>query len=808
MDIKQLFLQQDPLVSGTLPNGIRYALCCDPIPNATHEPGELRREIAEAVASTLELVEYNLLSEHHLVKALEAAHRRIVSDHAGLASALLVAESESNGPDLLVAGVGDLRLYGAMGDSVELTFCDPYHLDQVGLTSTQERRNTLRNVLGSEEKLDIYCRKLARANYRMLIPLTYGAYSQVSDQAWSAVGSSEGVEEWLKRELSAEGHHPASGWIIDLSRKPQSRPTPTPVAPPPLFQKRRKLTVSRAVNVLIVVGLVVLTVSVWHAIGERGKGGAIAEATSQPIELSAPMVASLPTPVVHQETSIDPQEKLFAAAYSELEEMLFEVDPAEVATVAQGVEVVAEWRNVVDAYNTLQVAYEQLRERHTAQTERLIDTSAELERLRERVDWEESLEGSVREITSREEELQQKFAEAKETRDRLRQELDDAIVAHAREEVELQLGRERIADLERSLAAESARRFELEKRLEGLHQAMAAYGGDFEQVKGVIAQANHSLQEKEIALQVQEGELSSLSQAHQELRNQFAAISNLAEERANALAFEMERRQAVEEALRGEKSQRVQLEQTVASREEQQKMLAQLQRTQEELTHQIEGLSRTSEALQQEKTILEREVGDLVKIAQAKERSLQEVREQASTLAEEHGTLAKSMSQLVAEKGELAEQARAERDRRMRGEALYNQIASSLREQQQIIAEMEESRNELRRELDQIRKEQAHLRKGGNLSEMPELSFDASTRLESPPPRVAQPKPAPKPAVAKPAPKGDNTQLHFVKSGESLSQISQRYYGTTNRWGEIADANAHLIADVNKIPVGTPLVIP
>jgi len=52
------------------------------------------------------------------------------------------------------------------------------------------------------------------------------------------------------------------------------------------------------------------------------------------------------------------------------------------------------------------------------------------------------------------------------------------------------------------------------------------------------------------------------------------------------------------------------------------------------------------------------------------------------------------------------------------------------------------------------------------------------------------------------------TKFHIVRPGESLSTISQQYYGTPNQWRKILAANAKTIKDANKIAPGTKLILP
>jgi len=52
------------------------------------------------------------------------------------------------------------------------------------------------------------------------------------------------------------------------------------------------------------------------------------------------------------------------------------------------------------------------------------------------------------------------------------------------------------------------------------------------------------------------------------------------------------------------------------------------------------------------------------------------------------------------------------------------------------------------------------------------------------------------------------TRFHIVQRGETLSGISQQYYGSAARWQKILQANQDTIADANKISPGTKLLIP
>jgi nucleoid-associated protein YgaU len=51
-------------------------------------------------------------------------------------------------------------------------------------------------------------------------------------------------------------------------------------------------------------------------------------------------------------------------------------------------------------------------------------------------------------------------------------------------------------------------------------------------------------------------------------------------------------------------------------------------------------------------------------------------------------------------------------------------------------------------------------------------------------------------------------RVHVVASGDSLSKLSQRYYGTAGRWQEIYNANQSILGPNGVLRVGTSLRIP
>ncbi len=51
-------------------------------------------------------------------------------------------------------------------------------------------------------------------------------------------------------------------------------------------------------------------------------------------------------------------------------------------------------------------------------------------------------------------------------------------------------------------------------------------------------------------------------------------------------------------------------------------------------------------------------------------------------------------------------------------------------------------------------------------------------------------------------------RFHIVRKGETLSEISRKYYDSANKWQMILEANRQIIKDVNKLRPGIKLIIP
>jgi len=108
-------------------------------------------------------------------------------------------------------------------------------------------------------------------------------------------------------------------------------------------------------------------------------------------------------------------------------------------------------------------------------------------------------------------------------------------------------------------------------------------------------------------------------------------------------------------------------------------------------------------------------------------------------------------------------------------------------------------------------------------------STSEKTAQVEPPPQNSQPAAQPTAPVEPPAPKIDspvptmnnqqstinnnqlsfiNHQFYIVQKGDTLSKISQKYYGSTRSWQKILSANQDVLPDPNHLKPGLKLIIP
>lgn len=200
-------------------------------------------------------------------------------------------------------------------------------------------------------------------------------------------------------------------------------------------------------------------------------------------------------------------------------------------------------------------------------------------------------------------------------------------------------------------------------------------------------------------------------------------------------------------------------------------------------------------SLSSEEPVAEQEIPDFdrsdleLALAELKER-LEELASKESSMHSENALLATTVQELQAALSEkirfastlesevaLLKQTESERDTKeqqqlLQRDQLLQELRQQLNQQQAALKTLTESRASLTEELNRLKNQQSQL---------------ATEKMQ---------------AARNPF------KRHVVTAGETLSTLSEQYYGTSKRWQDIYEANKDRISNPASIKVGTELIIP
>ena len=184
-------------------------------------------------------------------------------------------------------------------------------------------------------------------------------------------------------------------------------------------------------------------------------------------------------------------------------------------------------------------------------------------------------------------------------------------------------------------------------------------------------------------------------------------------------------------------------------------------------------------ALQEKESAL---VGENQRLV-AKLETLQQLLETGQRTHTQLQQLAKANQALLSEMAALQQKEREkesqERQMQAQKERVLQDLKEQLKEQQEALATLRSTKLALHHELSSLKVEQTRLQE--------ERSAAARSHTER---------------------RQLGQKRHLVVAGDTLSTISQQYYGTSKRWREIYDANQESISNPKQIKVGSELVIP
>lgn len=200
---------------------------------------------------------------------------------------------------------------------------------------------------------------------------------------------------------------------------------------------------------------------------------------------------------------------------------------------------------------------------------------------------------------------------------------------------------------------------------------------------------------------------------------------------------------------------------------QQEQQITQLQKQQEKPVEKIASVPESQGELATRVHMLEELVESYKERLVYSEEHLKEAEESCEILAIQNHDLINDKENLSLSLLQANKKAQAERDRLLAKDSLFQQFKKTLEDQKASLHDVEKTCVQLT------------------------ADFDATR---------------PKTRVTKEAPK--DKIFHMVKKGETLSEISRLYYGTSTGWQQIYNANQGTIPDTNKLKVGTLLMIP
>ncbi|MCH1429770.1 MAG: LysM peptidoglycan-binding domain-containing protein [Chlamydiales bacterium] len=196
---------------------------------------------------------------------------------------------------------------------------------------------------------------------------------------------------------------------------------------------------------------------------------------------------------------------------------------------------------------------------------------------------------------------------------------------------------------------------------------------------------------------------------------------------------------------------------------------------------------KRKEDKQQTETIL----GSLNELQQEANKKEQELQQLQAMLAEQQSKN-QELSKEVNKLSELQLAYEKEKALRQQQEQHFTALAGNLEEQRGSLQKLLESKEYLKREYEALKTSHLQLLKkvaDQGSSESKAIAANTYTPNSS-------------------SFQQQSRKVHTISRGDTLTGISMEYYGTTKKWRAIYDANKDTVTDINRLKVGTNLIIP
>ncbi len=780
------------------------------------------------------------ITKESLEEAFRYVNRRVLElfgsdDDEVAVSALIVVEGET----LLIAGLGDITLYGVRPGQAELLFSDPQTPQVDGIMSAEERHLSLHNAIGTGEELAVHTMRHTPNTFERYVAASYGMSREGGVEAIRQLGSvpEEAVSEVLDTlSFSANGPHEVSMALTSQQSSSEDLTSNEPtslldVADNSRKAREKKLALALTGATCALVLFVLFQVMPDNQPAQVAESNMVhAEENSQDVDLqNASWVAALKEQVRQRDELI--------------RELREELDLAEMGSAPSGDSPgVEDLMQQLSERNTelrqLRLRSDQLSKQLDKREGSISDLELTVQALEERLskprgkgkvsgrDLAKSrkLEREVNKLKAQLGEKDEMLKATKETNrdyaDRYRKlegqltaKLDELSNSYEREQGKQNEMRhdlaERVRELTSQLNSQVSRNRSLVADLKQMEEAVSvapkSRGRSTANSNAEVAQLRSSLKQEEKKNSILKEELASALERGQTMGSEEVMAQLLREqEMTTSLKGQLEDTLAQLENLKSGLSTRNDsskvIEQRFQVRLDELSTAYQKEKEQSKLLQ--SELNRVIAETSEQSTTFETKVQEVA----LTEQKLEKVTEERNALLDDKASL---MDQVVAME-QFQELYNNEKAKREQGEREFQAFAKQLEEQKSAMSNMETTRSAMSSELAKLRREYDRLLRERRGRGQAVARAATNRRVAAQPVRnevVATPV-----ATETPTPKVEEAvaaaRVHIVARGETLSGIAMRYYGAPKYWTDIYNANQEQIANTKSVRVGTPLVIP
>lgn len=275
-----------------IPGSPQYLIFSDAVSPTSLQGSQSAQLLAEQTLNEyLTSIHEGPIDEAVLVKAFQHSNRRLIQlfdeeDDQVAVSALILApiKGESKEPKLVVAGVGDCRLYSIGSNGLELCFSDPKVSPQSETLNLEQRYQHLRNALGVNDTLEVNSQVLTQGQFQRYLFTSYGCYQALSEETLLALATRpHHDEQGVSQHLTSAADTPhllrisCASYESPITLGPlqgEDASATSPYASPLIQRRRRERAAALALSVFVSGMVVFLAVETFFP----KKQGPIAQA--------------------------------------------------------------------------------------------------------------------------------------------------------------------------------------------------------------------------------------------------------------------------------------------------------------------------------------------------------------------------------------------------------------------------------------------------------------------------------------------------------------------------------------------------